>query len=252
MTGTATLLSEQLDTLIEEETQTFVRRQPESRAFTARAATPRRRRHVELADRRAAGGVDQPRSRLEDLRRRRVRVLRLPRRVRRLAGRPRASRDRGGGPGPGGQGHPLRAADRGRDHRRGQPRRPVRAAAVAVRQLRHRGDHGRRPPDARGHRSRPDPEGRGLLPRPPRLGAGLGAARARRRHRAARPAGRRTRQHRHPAGDHGPGDGRTVQRPGGRRARTPGAPGPGGGDDPRADHDERRDHPPRGRLSRGA
>ncbi len=38
MTGTATLLSEQLDTLIEEETQTFVRRQPESRAFTARAA----------------------------------------------------------------------------------------------------------------------------------------------------------------------------------------------------------------------
>lgn len=37
MTGTATLLSEQLDTLIEEETQTFVRRQPESRAFTARA-----------------------------------------------------------------------------------------------------------------------------------------------------------------------------------------------------------------------
>jgi glutamate-1-semialdehyde 2,1-aminomutase len=37
MTGTATLLSEQLDTLIEEETQAFVRRQPESRAFTARA-----------------------------------------------------------------------------------------------------------------------------------------------------------------------------------------------------------------------
>ena len=37
MTGTATLLSEQLDTLIDEETQTFVRRQPESRAFTARA-----------------------------------------------------------------------------------------------------------------------------------------------------------------------------------------------------------------------
>ena len=38
MTGTATLLSEQLDTIIEEETRTFVRRQPESRAFTARAA----------------------------------------------------------------------------------------------------------------------------------------------------------------------------------------------------------------------
>jgi glutamate-1-semialdehyde 2,1-aminomutase len=38
MTSTATLLSEQLDTLIEEETETFVRRQPESRACTARAA----------------------------------------------------------------------------------------------------------------------------------------------------------------------------------------------------------------------
>jgi glutamate-1-semialdehyde 2,1-aminomutase len=37
MTGTATLPTEQLDALIEEETQAFARRQPESRAFTARA-----------------------------------------------------------------------------------------------------------------------------------------------------------------------------------------------------------------------
>ena len=38
-------------------------------------------------------------------------------------------------------------------------------------QLRHRGDHGRRAPDARRHRARPDHQGGGLLPRPPRLGA---------------------------------------------------------------------------------
>lgn len=37
MTGTATLLSAQLDALIEEETETFVRRQPESRALAGRA-----------------------------------------------------------------------------------------------------------------------------------------------------------------------------------------------------------------------
>ena len=159
-----------LDALIEEETEAFVARQPQSRAFRDRARRPGRRSHVQLADRRAAGRVDQPRQRLEDLRRRRQRVLRLPRRVRRVPGRARTPRDRRGGPGPGHPRHPLRAADRGR-HRRGrEPGRAVRPAAVAVRQLRHRGDDGRRPPDAGRHRPRPDHQGRGLLPRPPRLG----------------------------------------------------------------------------------
>ena len=85
---------------------------------------------------------------------------------------------------PGAARHPFRPADRGRDLGRGRARPPVRPAAVALRQLRHRGDDGRRAPDARAHRPRPDHQGRGLLPRPPRLGAGVGAAR--RRTRSAR------------------------------------------------------------------
>ena len=40
--------------------------------------------------------------------------------------------------------------------------------AVALRQLRHRGDAGRRPPDARRHRPAAADQGRGQLPRPPR------------------------------------------------------------------------------------
>ena len=115
--------------------------------------------------------------------------------------------------------HPLRAADRGRHRGRRQPRRAVRPAAVALRQLRHRGDHGRRPPDARGHRARPDPQGRGLLPRPPRLGAGLGAPRGRRRHRP----GRRARS----ASPTTPGSPSAITRP--RRRRAVQRPGRGRG-----------------------
>ena len=63
-------------------------------------AHARRRGDVELAGRRAARGVAQPRPRLEDLRRRRQRVLRLPRWVRRLARRPRPPGHRRGGPRP--------------------------------------------------------------------------------------------------------------------------------------------------------
>ena len=60
-------------------------------------------------------------------------------------------------------------------------RRPLRPAAVAVHQLRHRVDDGRGPPRARRHRPRPDPEDRGLLPRPPRLGDGRASTRRSRR-----------------------------------------------------------------------
>src|SRR5262249_10263039 len=63
---------------------------------------------------------------------------------------------------------------------RRRTRRPVPAAAVAVRQLGHRGHDGRRPPDAGDHRPGPDHQGRGLLPRPPRLGPGLRLPRGRR------------------------------------------------------------------------
>ena len=66
-------------------------------------------------------------------------------RTRRSSGGHRAGRPR----------HPLRAADRGRDRRRRGAGPAVRPAAVAVRQLRHRGDHGRRAPDAGADRARP-------------------------------------------------------------------------------------------------
>src|SRR5829696_3771413 len=75
----------------------------------------------------------------------------------------------------------LRAADRGLHRRRGEPRRALPPAAVALRQLRHGVHDGRRPPDAGVHRPRADHQARGRLPRASRLGDGLGAARERRR-----------------------------------------------------------------------
>ena len=61
--------------------------------------------------------------------------------------------------------------------------------AVALRQLRDRGDAGRRPSDARRHRAAPADQGRGQLPRAPRRAPGLGVPRAR-RGRPRRPAAR--------------------------------------------------------------
>ena len=88
--------------------------------------------------------------------------------------------------------HALRAADEAPRRGRGEPRRAVRSAAVAVLQLGHRGDAGGRAPDARQHRPRHHHQDRGQLPRPPRLADVLGRARPRPdrparapRHRAA-------------------------------------------------------------------
>ena len=76
--------------------------------------------------------------------------------------------------------HPLRPADTATlIVVAGELRPPLRPAAVALRQLRHRGDDGRRPPDAGRHRSPEDHQGRGQLPRSPRRGAGLGVPDAR-------------------------------------------------------------------------
>ena len=208
-------LSTRLDSIIEDETATFLQRQRRSEEMSGRATRARRRRDLQLAGGRAARRLAQPRQRLEALRRRRQRVLRLPRRVRRLARRPQPPGDRRGGPRAGRQGHPLRPADRGLHRRREQPRRALRPAAVALRQLRHRVDDGRHPPDARRDRPRADHQARGRLPRPPRLGDGLGAARERRRPRPRR------RPDRHP-GEHRPAQGhrrRHRDRPGQQPAR---------------------------------
>ena len=101
------------------------------------------------------------------------------------------------------QRHPLRPADTGRHHGRGRTRPPVRPAKMAIRQLRHRSHHGRRPPHALDHRPGPDHQDRGRLPRPPRLGAGLGRP-GRRRSGPARQAGQRPLVHRHSEGHHRP------------------------------------------------
>ena len=145
--------------------------------------------------------------------------------------------------------HPLRPADPER-HRGGpRTRPPLRPAPLAVRQLRHRGHHGRHPPHALHHRPRPDHQDRGLLPRPPRLGPGLrrpGTGTS----RPSRHAVQRAVLHRHPESHHRPDPDRHVQRPG-QRGQAPGNPqGPGRGHDHRADHDERRHHQARARLPR--
>ena len=67
----------------------------------------------------------------------------------------------------------LRRADRGRDRRRRGARAALRAAALALRQLRLRGDDGRDPDRARAHRPRHDRQDLRLLPRPPRRRDGL-------------------------------------------------------------------------------
>ena len=138
--------------------------------------------------------------------------------------------------------HPFRPAHRGRDRGRRGARPAVRPAAVALRQLRHRGDDGRRPPDAGDHRARPDHQGRGLLPRPPRLGAGLGHARAG-RGRAGRTARADPGQHRHPGRDHPADARRRLQRSRQRRPAPRRASRASRRNDHRADHDERGHHP---------
>ena len=77
-------VADTVDQLIADEEQVFLRRQPRSTELIARGArAPRRRRHVQLADRRAAGRLDEPRRRVEGVRRRRHRVRRHARRLRR-------------------------------------------------------------------------------------------------------------------------------------------------------------------------
>ena len=73
-----------------------------------------------------------------------------------------------------GRRHPLRPAGARPDPRLGRARPALRAAVVALRQLRHRGHDGRPAPDAGRHRSPADHQGRGQLPRSPRRRAGLG------------------------------------------------------------------------------
>ena len=218
-----------LDELIAVQEQRFLDRQP---ALPGPAGAGRRvagrRGHLELADLPAPGRLDQPRPRLPGLGRRRQRVRRPARRLRRHGRRPRPPGGGGRGQRPGRQGHPLRPADR-RGHRgrrgAGQALRP---AAVALRQLRHRGDHGRRPPDAGHHRALADRQGRGLLPRPPRLGAGVGVPAAGGARPGPRP-GQRGRLQRHPGRDRRADLDRALQRPRGdraglRRARRPRSP----------------------------
>ena len=127
----------------------LVARTKESARADAESARTSRAVSLELAGRPAAGRLGAPRPRLARMGRRRHRVRRPARRVRRDARRARAPGHRAGG-----------AANASRSVRTSRSRTdtivvadelaaPLRSAAVALRQLRHRSDDGRDPPHAR-------------------------------------------------------------------------------------------------------
>ena len=171
MTATTTVLSDQLDAVIEEETDAFVARQPQSRAFRDRAhrlaggATS----NWQIAEPQAVWISHGSGSKLYD-----------------VDGFEYSDFHGGYGVSLAGHAHPaIVAAVQERVTRGTHFAQPTEDAIVVAEnlaerfdqplwrfaQLRHRGHDGRRPPDARGDRAGPDHQGRGLLPRPPRLGA---------------------------------------------------------------------------------
>ena len=169
-----------------------------------------RQRDLELADRAAAGGVDEPRRRVEDLRRRRRRVCRHARRIRRVHRRPRTPGDRRRGQRTGAPRNTLRSTHRRRDLERPRTGAPLRPAAVALRELGNRSHHGRRTFGPGGDRTRQNHQSRRLLPRPPRLGPGVSPAGSR-RGRPPRPSHRCSRQQWNPLRNNGSGRDRSVQ-----------------------------------------
>ncbi len=170
--------------------------------------------------------------------RRRQRVRRLPQRLRRDVRRAREPGDREGRQADrAALGTHFAAPTEGSITVAEELQPPLRPAAVAVHELRHRGDHGRDPPRARRHRPRRDHQDRGLLPRPPRCGDGVGVPVARGTRRARRPAQRPLRR-RLPEGAHRPHSCRAVQRRRGARARPDAVRGARGRNDPRAGDDE--------------
>ena len=182
----------------------------------ARGEVDARRRPVLLPGERSLAGLHRPRRGQPRLGRRRQRIHRLPQRLRRDVHRPRQPDGRRRGQGPGRPRHPLRRPHRRLDRRRRGAGAALRPAAVALQQLRHRGDDGRGPPRPRRHRPRHDPQDRGLLPRPPRLGDGLRLPAAGGARGARRPDQRPLRR-RHPAGADRADPRRPLQRR--RRAR---------------------------------
>ena len=200
------------------------------------------RRPLLLPGERPLAGLHRARQGQPRLGRRRQRVRRLPQRLRRDVHRPRQPDRRRRGQGADRRGHPLRRPHRRLDRRRRGAGAPLRPAAVALHQLRHRVDDGRRPPRPRRHRPRHDPQDRGLLPRPPRRGDGLrlpGAGGARRPRRP----GQRPLRRRHAAG----ADRADPRRPLQRRRRSRERAGEDRRAGRRADHgagdDEHQHHP---------
>ncbi len=136
---------------------------------------------------------------------------------------------------------------------RGRPQdRPGRARhrAVALRQLRQRGDAGGHPPRARLHRQGQDHEVGGELQRLPRLPRLLARAGARRR-RARRSSPHAALAGRHPQGHRGDRRRRAVQRHRRGRGAHQAQPRPAGLRARRADPRRRRHHPAGARLPRG-
>ena len=145
-----------------------------------RAGAPRHagRRAVLVPAQRPVADLHRARPRRPGVGRRRQRVPRLPQRLRRHVRRARQPHHRRRRQGAGGPGHALRGAHRGLDRGGRGAQAALGPPPLALHQLRHRVDDGRRPPRARPHRARRDREDRGHLPRPPRRRDGLGQAAA--------------------------------------------------------------------------
>ena len=212
---------------------------------------PRRGRcRLELAGLAAPRDLHRSRQGVPDLGHRRQRVHRFPPRLRRDGGGAREPDDRRGDQARGRPRHALRAADEGPRRDRAEPHRPFQTAAVAVRELGHRGDARGAPPDARGHRARHDHQDRGLLSRSPRLDHVQRRARPL-RDRSARAPGHRAAGDGHPAGVRRPRARRAVQRPRRGQARVRREPGQDRRHDRRAGDDELRRDPAGARLPAG-
>ena len=153
------------------------------RVLRAGAPGHARRGPLLLPAQRALADLHRARGRRPGLGRGRQRVPRLPQRLRGHVRRAREPGDRRRGQGADGPRHALRGAHRGLDRRRGGAAPPLGPAALALHELRHGVDDGRRAPRARAHGQRRDHQDRGLLPRPPRRRDGL-------RQAAGRPDGR--------------------------------------------------------------
>ncbi len=179
--------AERIRELSAREAERFAERTSASKAMFERARAHARGRRLVLVPRpRAVARVSRARRGSAGLGRGRQRVRRLPQRLQRDGPGPRAPGGRRGRQGASGPRHALRRHHRGRRGGGGGASAPLRAPALALHQLRHRGEHGRDPARARAHGPRGRGADGGRLPRTRRdLAPARGSASTTRRRSSA-------------------------------------------------------------------